>query len=317
MGKILFIADVHLKLGQKKVPRKWAYDRFMQLASDISKAMYDSGADSLMIGGDLLDVANPSVDEVGLMYDFLLCAGSNGQHKTILFPGNHEMTTKKKDCFLPLHRMLTQLGVTVIRDDYRSMLFDVVPYNVLHAGDWKEPKAGVCFTHVRGAIEPHVEPEIDLEKFKVWPKVFAGDLHSVKNSQGNIYYPGSPISTSFHRNIPTETNGYFIIDTDTTEHEWHEFELPHLIRKTVQSEDEMVKTDYHHTIYEIEGDMEALANVKNSDLLDKKVNKNVSTEATLNLTGDIPEEVGEYLTEVENLQKDTVTRVVGKLKDIV
>ena len=42
----------------------------------------------------------------------------------------------------------------------------------------------------------------------------------------------------------------------------------------------MVPTDFHHTIYEIEGDIQDLAAIKNSELLDKKVVKR-SSEATL------------------------------------
>ena len=42
----------------------------------------------------------------------------------------------------------------------------------------------------------------------------------------------------------------------------------------------MVQTDFHHTIYEIEGDVQDLAQIKNSELLDKKVVKR-ETEATL------------------------------------
>jgi len=38
--------------------------------------------------------------------------------------------------------------------------------------------------------------------------------------------------------------------------------LPQLIRKTVQSPEDMIPTDYHHTIYEIEGDIQELANVE-------------------------------------------------------
>ena len=33
----------------------------------------------------------------------------------------------------------------------------------------------------------------------------------------------------------------------------------------------MIATKFHHTIYEIEGDIQDLASIKNSDLLDKKV----------------------------------------------
>ena len=38
-----------------------------------------------------------------------------------------------------------------------------------------------------------------LNRFKRFPVVFAGDLHAQKNSQRNIVYPGSPMTTSFHR----------------------------------------------------------------------------------------------------------------------
>ena len=58
------------------------------------------------------------------------------------------------------------------------------------------------------------------------------------------------------------------------------FHLPQLLRKTVQDPADMIPTDYHHTIYEIEGDIQELAAVENSDLLDKKVIKR-NSEATL------------------------------------
>lgn len=316
MSKILFVADIHLKLGVKKIPNEWAYNRFMQLASKLNALALEQECDSIMIGGDLLDTAKPKPEEVALMYDFLKDLGFN-QVNIILFPGNHELLSKKRDCYVAFDRMLQDLNVTIIRDHYRSEEYDIIPFNVLHDAEWPDCESGILFTHVRGAIAPHVEPEIDLSKFAFWEKVFAGDLHSYKNSQGNLFYPGSPISTSFHRNVPKDTNGVFIIDTFTTEFTWHEFELPHLIRKTVTTQEEMVQTHPHHTIYEITGDMETLSNIKDSELFDKKLNKNVSTEATLKMSGKISEEVAEYLTKVEGLKPETTTRVVSKLKEIV
>lgn len=311
----MFIADVHIKLGNKKIPDAWAVNRMLDLADSLTAAAFKHDCYKLMIGGDLLDVANPKVAEVGLLFDFLDQLSTF--REILLYPGNHEMVNKKADCYVPLTRMLGMLNTSVVRTDYRSDEFDVVPFNILHNKEWLPAKSKICFTHVRGAIPPHVEPEIDLTRFACWDKVFAGDLHSYKNSQGNLYYPGSPVSTSFHRNEPKDTNGYFIIDTDTTEFSWHELELPHLIRKTVTNEEDMIPTTYHHTIYEVEGDMETLATIKNSELLDKKVNKNVSTEATLIMSGKMSEEVAEYLVEVEGLQPDTASRVVGKFVELV
>ena len=75
-------------------------------------------------------------------------------------------------------------------------------------------------------------------------------------------------------------NGVYFNQPEDWSWMWDAFELPQLIRKIVADPSEMLPTDYHHTIYELEGDMQDLANVKNSDLLDKKVVKR-NTEATL------------------------------------
>ena len=143
--------------------------------------------------------------------------------------------------------------------------------------------------------------------------VFSGDLHSHENTQRNIIYPGSPMTTSFHRNIVK--TGYLLID-DTWEWTWHQFDLPQLLRKTVVSEDEMVQTDFHHTIYEIEGDVSDLSNIKNSELLDKKVIKR-KTEATLVLDKEMSmeEELNEYLSYILELNEDKVKNILGVFSD--
>ena len=86
------------------------------------------------------------------------------------------------------------------------------------------------------------------------------------------------MTTSFHRN--EVQTGYLLINPSDWSWRWDPFDLPQLLRKTVSDPSEMTPTDYHHTIYEIEGDIQELANVKNSELLDKKVVKR-SSEATL------------------------------------
>ena len=307
MNKALFIADLHIKLGQRNVPRDWQGERFMQLARELNEV----DADYIIIAGDLLDVAKPSVDEIGLMYNFLnLLEGEK-----ILIPGNHEMTTKKKDCYIPIEHMLSHLGCSVIREFTTHRGFDYIPYNILH-NKWPEPQSKLAVTHVRGEIPPHVEPEIDLRKYEKYEKVFAGDLHSYKNTQKNIYYPGSPFTTSFHRTEASGSNGYFIIDSDSGEHVWHELHLPQLLRRTVTDPEEMVATYPNHTIYELEGELDDLAKVGKLELLDKKITKNVENVATLNLNGKIEDELAVYLEEVKELTKQSVTRLVSRFKEV-
>jgi hypothetical protein len=121
------------------------------------------------------------------------------------------------------------------------------------------------------------------------------------------------MTTSFHRNV-VET-GYLIIDTDTNAWKWNKFDLPQLLRRTVDNPEDMVQTEFHHTIYEIEGDVADLAAVKNSDLLDKKVVKR-STQATLNLKDlTIDEELAEYLSAILDLNDEKIQQIMGVFND--
>jgi len=304
---ILFTADWHIKLGQKNVPLPWAcsrYELFFQQLKDLEPKI-----DLHIIGGDLFD-RMPSMDELTLYFDFVKGVGV----KTIIFDGNHEATRKNKTFFDNLIRVTNELNplVEVITETYYgttgTMEWAILPYADLHKKNSIEKiDAEHLFTHVRGEIPPHVVPEVDLTRFDKFRTVFAGDLHAHENTQRNIVYPGSPMTTSFHRN--EVKTGYLLID-DNFNWTWHEFNLPQLIRKTVDDPDEMVQTEWHHTIYEIEGDVQDLAKVKNSELLDKKVVKR-ETEATLDLENlTMEEELVKYLTEILKIEKtDNIVRV--------
>ena len=294
---ILFTADWHIKLGQKNVPLPWACSRYKLFFEKIYELEKDVKLH--IIGGDLFDRV-PSMDELTLYFDFVKGVSVN----TIIFDGNHEATRKHKTFFTNLKRVTEEINpkVKVITETFYLHDWAILPYADLHRKGSIEDIDDVdyLFTHVRGEIPPHVVPEVDLERFDKFKTVFAGDLHAHENTQRNIVYPGSPMTTSFHRNVVK--TGYLIIDDDWS-WTWHEFDLPQLIRKTVDNVEEMVQTDFHPTIYEIEGDVQDLAKVKNSELLDKKVIKR-EVEATLNLDNlTIEEELVKYLTEILKIEK--------------
>jgi len=294
---ILFTADWHIKLGQKNVPLPWACSRYKLFFEKIYELEKDVKLH--IIGGDLFDRV-PSMDELTLYFDFIKGVSVD----TIIFDGNHEATRKHKTFFTNLKRVTEEINpkVKVITETFYLHDWAILPYADLHRKGSIEDIEGVdyLFTHVRGEIPPHVVPEVDLTRFDKFKTVFAGDLHAHENTQRNIVYPGSPMTTSFHRNVVK--TGYLLIDDDWS-WTWHEFNLPQLIRKTVDNVEEMVQTDFHHTIYEIEGDVQDLAKVKNSELLDKKVIKR-EVEATLNLDNlTIEEELVKYLTEILKIEK--------------
>lgn len=308
--KLLIVADIHVKLGQRKVPKEWQINRLNLLADEINKHKVDL----VVIAGDLFDTAKPSVEEVGATLNFL----QKIIDKKLILPGNHEMVNKKTDCFAPLDNILgTLLDTEVVRtfDQHTIPNVDIIPYNVLFQ-DFPDTTNRLAITHVRGSIPPHVEPEIDLERLSHYSKVFAGDLHSYTCSQLNILYPGSPFATSFHRSKQNKGNtGIFILDTVSEEHEWVQLDLPELLRLKASSTEEMVADPVNNVIYELEGELEDLAKVKDSDLLDKKVANNIYKEASLALEKDTPleDEVFMFLKDIRNMPEDQIKRVIDLL----
>ena len=307
---ILFTADWHLKLGQKNVPVEWAKNRYIKFFNQIAEIEERCAAH--IIGGDLFDRL-PTMEELELYFTFV----ANVKIPTIIYDGNHEATKKNKTFFTQLKEATRQINENVFIEDkvadYEE--FQILPYCELHKKNIfdKLNKKIPLFTHVRGEIPPHVKPEIDLDLLKEFPIVLAGDLHAHSNTQRNIVYPGSPMTTSFHRN-EVET-GYLLID-ENFNWKWYKFDLPQLLRKTVTSPEEMIPSEYHHTIYELEGDIQDLSKVKNSELLDKKVVRR-STEATLVLNKEmsISEELAEYLEYILELPQEKISSIIGTFND--
>lgn len=309
--KLLFTADIHIKLGQKNVPVDWARNRF-QLFIEQLGAMQDK-ADLVVLGGDVFDRL-PTMDEVELYFDLI----ASIRKPCVIIPGNHEML-KRDTTFLTYLKKATHRinRLVTICDEIDSTLLggciDIIPYNRLK--DWAENyqdydfQGKICISHFRAEIPPHVKPEVPLELFDRWDLVLAGDLHSYENSQRNILYPGSPYTTSFHRN--RVDTGAILLDVDTLEHEWLKFNLPQLIRKTVGVDDPKPQTDFDHTVYQVEGDMQELGALEDSALIDKKVLKRESDVAlVLDPEMSLSEEVREYLLYVLQLPEDTAANVI-------
>jgi|TARA_B100002019_G_scaffold238245_1_gene213282 DNA repair exonuclease SbcCD nuclease subunit len=310
---ILFTADWHIKLGQKNVPVSWALDRYKLFFEQIYSL--EKMCNMHIIGGDLFDRL-PNMEELELYFSFIRGVSI----PTLIYDGNHEATKKNKTFFTQLKQASRDINplVQIVDISYRDsdFGFGVLPYADLHRKGSIEKfiQTEPLFTHVRGEIPPHVKPEVDLDRFEEFPIVFAGDLHAHSNTQRNIVYPGSPMTTSFHRT--NVTTGYLLINPDDWSWIWEPFDLPQLIRKTVSSTEEMIPTDYDHTIYEIEGDIQELADVKNSELLDKKVVRR-NSEAALLLDKEmtIQEELTEYLQFVLEIEEARIPDIIGTFND--
>lgn len=314
--KLLFTADIHIKLGQKNVPVEWAKNRFQLFIEQFAEMQKQ--ADLVIVGGDVFDKV-PTTDEMELYFDFV----ASFTKPTIIYPGNHEALKKETSFLTHLKRATHRLNKLVtVCDDYRSDILgggiDIIPYNKLkHFVDnysTLDFHGKVLCTHVRGEIPPHVKPEIPLELLDRWDVVLAGDLHSYENCQRNILYPGSPYTTSFHRH--SVDTGAILLDYDTLDHVWLKFKLPQLIKKTVRAGEETPPTGFDHTIYEVEGDMQELQQLEDSELIASKVIKrDIDSALILAPEMSLNEEVREYLTYILELPDDTVERVLKELQN--
>lgn len=319
MKKLIFTADWHIKLGQKNVPIVWQKNRFYKFFSELLNLAYCRNMPRLVIGGDIFDRV-PTVEELEVFFYFLTLVGKSGLKEVIIYSGNHE-ALKKNTTFLSNLKDIIEFttdGICIVIDSfYSDSTLDILPYNKLKEFEKSPntPKNKLLLTHVRGEITPHVVPEVDLNLFNPWELVLAGDLHSYTNSQRNILYPGSPMTTSFHRE--EVDSGVLIVDTETLEHEFVVLNLPQLLRKTISDPKLAIPTEFHHTIYELEGNIKDLATMEvDSSIVDKKITKK-QYASKLNLTGSLEDELQVYCKDILKLEPVKIKTLIGCLHDYI
>jgi DNA repair exonuclease SbcCD nuclease subunit len=312
--KVLFSADWHIKLKTKGIPDTWAINRYKLLFEKLHEL---EGHVALhIIGGDLFD-RTPTPEEQELFFEFVLGC----KCKTLIYAGNHE-AKGKHTTFLSNYKQIVNAAnplVEIIDSLYTIENMDIIPYNQLK--NWvANPTYGsgnICLSHFRGDIPPHVKAEVPLELFDHYEVVFAGDLHSHDCCQRNIVYPGSPITTSFHRSLVD--TGVVLFDLNNPKaYESLSLGLPQLIRKTIKAGESMPATDYHHTIYEVTGDISELGAIETSELLDKKLVKRDSDTALI-LTHEMSmqDEFSEYLQYILGVQGNGYERLMKLYNDTV
>lgn len=246
--KVLFSADEHLVLRRKGVPKEWEINRFNEYHNKIVKLIEEHNIDVLIHGGDFFD-RDPNWEEVVLAF--------HGHFNKLTIPtyiidGNHEAKRKGTTFLTDLKKLCHNPLVTFVDHYVTHKGIDFLPYCKLkeYAANPLDNTSNILVTHVRGAIEPHVHPEVDLDIFSKWELVLAGDLHDRSNSQKNIMYPGSPMTTHAYRDASIK-KGVLIVDTGTLECKFVDLDLPKLLRKTVTDPSMAIQNGVDHIDYEI------------------------------------------------------------------
>lgn len=303
--KLLFLADIHIKDKHKGVPSEWLEERWQVFLDEFERVQ--KKADYCILGGDIFDTANPTPIETRRYFELVQACNI----PTVITTGNHEQKTKKYNILEDYASTTIAVNplVSVVTKPETIFGVDILPYQYIN-----EPRntSKILVTHVRGEIPPHVKPEVDLDIFKEYTLVLAGDLHAHSNSQRNIMYPGSPYTTSFHRSPVHGENGALLVDLENlSDVKFIDFQLPQLLRYTIKSVDEVVPEDVDFIQWELEGEMSEVANIKDTSI--RKKPKVKQTEARLNLTEalDIVSELDMYFDQIEQLNEKDKQRVIN------
>ena len=315
--KILCSADWHILLHKKKVPYEWQVNRFKAMFRKL--IALEQECDVHIIAGDVFD-KKPQPDEVCLFLTYINAVTI----PTYIIPGNHE-ATKKGESFLEhftqknaIKNELVQLITKNKRVETKHASFQFFPY-----GEMQTNNLPICYqddilvTHIRGEVPPHVTPEYDFDLLHGWHLILLGDLHfNHKYKDYPAYYPGSPLNVTFDRDN-SRKYGVDIIDYKSPKEysvNFHDLNLPKLLRKTIKVGEEMKQDTVNHTIYEVTGSVDELSKVSNNELLDKKIASSTVKDSILDLKNkSIQEELELYL---KYIQVKDVNKIITEFKNL-
>ena len=216
--KVVVTGDIHINTN-----------RFSDFENKRLKYLHDNinkhNPDLVVLNGDILDKAKPTLQDFKLFYKFIEGVKSS----ILLISGNHEELSMKETCydFIPeVNYVYVPIG-TLHFKDYK-LLF--VSHHLIN--NIQKLSGDILFTHYRSAVNLHTTDEYNnklvSEKFKY---TFISDIHQKISPYYNILYTSSPNSLKFHQEI--DQYGFYVVtlndDVDIKYHELNQYGKQRLI----------------------------------------------------------------------------------------
>lgn len=315
--KILSTGDIHINLHKKKIPYAWQVNRFELLFEKLLDL--EKSCDIVIISGDIFD-KKPEPDEICL---FLSYANSVTK-PTLAIPGNHEASSRGKSFleYFEVEKVINNpnfiLSTSNKRVEILGQGFQLFPYGEMQIDNIPEYVEGdILVTHIRGEVPPHITAEFDFDKISQWKLVLISDLHfNHKYKHYSVYYPGSPLNTTFDR-ADERSYGVDIIDLKSIDDytvTFIDLKLPKLIRKTIEAGQQLVPHKTDHVVYEITGSIDTLSKITNNELIDKKIASKPHESSKLELANlTLLEELVMWLDYIKVEQKAEVVKLFNSL----
>jgi len=194
--KIVVTGDIHINTNRFN---NFEHKRIKYLQDNINKHT----PDLVVLNGDILDKAKPTLQDLKLFYKFT----SGIKSDIILISGNHEELSIKETCydFIP---EVNYTYVPIGQFQFKNYKLLFVSHHLIK--DIQKLKGDILFTHYRSAVNVHTTDEYSnklvSEKFKI---TFLSDIHQKIKPYHNIFYTSSPNSLKFHQEI--DEYGFYVV----------------------------------------------------------------------------------------------------------
>jgi DNA repair exonuclease SbcCD nuclease subunit len=265
LKKFVVTADIHLQV-KKNIPLQWQQNRYKLLAEVLIDKCKQQLA-PLLILGDLLEKAEPSLLEQEILWDFITTIDDAGI-QIYLIGGNHETTEKGKCTFDYLKPALLSKIIYSNRLSFslqgEATNLHMLSHCCLHEADQLPVQDGhtnILLSHFRPTVSKFIKEEIDVASLlKPFDLCLAGDIHS-DFSTGKLVYTNSPLNHSFEA---APDCGYLLLTVNKGKTQVLRIptDLPNLVQLTIKASDWPVECDTKHFYrVSVEGTPEELRSI--------------------------------------------------------
>ena len=126
--KVLFTADLHIRIGQKNIPREWALKQYEIMFNEIDRVFKEQECELEVHGGDIFDKV-PTMEELSVYIGHLW---RDAERNRVIYDGNHEATKKGDTFFKYLAPMIPKNTMIYWEWVTHPWGFQIIPYTVLH-----------------------------------------------------------------------------------------------------------------------------------------------------------------------------------------
>ena len=308
---VAIVSDIHINLRRHSA---FETSRVLALAALLVSKDYTH----IVLNGDLLDHARPTLQEAKLAQDFIKII-SNINTMVYLLDGNHEAIDVSKK--LSTYDYIQMPSCVYIKDSVVQIEErDIRMVSWSHLKALSRPTAAdLLITHVRCEVKPHIKAERDMMFLQEYPLCILGDIHSRYAPADNALYTSSPYAISFSSKDPK--GSYIEINMEDMIPHYVDTNLAQKVKLVGVVEDFRDFTPDNKDIYNIvvSGTLEDLRTLKaHKNVLYTKIIDRIEVEEEIPETTDLHELLVDrvcHINQYESIKRGVTSTIIKELID--